>query len=152
MITYRHWESKSNSRKRIRAMKNEPPVKHRMTKQKRVILDVLKNTKSHPTADWVYEKVKKKIPNVSLGTVYRNLNILKNQGEIIELCYGKGFSRFDGNASDHYHFTCERCGKIIDVELDVSSGFEEEVARQMGVKVDHHRLEFYGSCPECLSD
>ncbi len=131
-------------------MKKEPSVKHRMTKQKRVILEALKNTKSHPTADWVYEKVKKKIPNISLGTVYRNLNILKNQGEIIELCYGKGFSRFDGNASEHYHFTCEHCGKIIDVEMGVFAEVDERVARHMGVKVDRHRLEFYGACPDCI--
>jgi Fur family transcriptional regulator, peroxide stress response regulator len=127
-------------------------IKYRMTKQKRVILDVLKNTKSHPTADWVYDKVKKKIPNISLGTVYRNLNILKNQGEILELSYGKGFSRFDGNSSNHYHFTCEHCGRIIDVETPVFSEIEREVTRQMGVKVERHRLEFYGACPDCVTD
>lgn len=133
-------------------MKNEPPVKYRMTKQKRVILEVLKNTKSHPTADWVYDKVKKKIPNISLGTVYRNLNILKNQGEILELSYGKGFSRFDGNASNHYHFTCENCGKILDVETPIASDVEKEISAHMGVKVSKHRFEFYGSCPDCLSE
>src|SRR5512135_2658698 len=108
-------------------MKTEAPVKYRMTKQKRVILEVLKNTKSHPTADWVYDKVKKKIPNISLGTVYRNLNILKSQGEITELCYGKGFSRFDGNASHHYHFTCEQCGRILDVETPPFTDMEESI-------------------------
>jgi len=132
-------------------MKSEPQVKHRMTKQKRIILEVLKNTKSHPTADWVYEKVKKKIPNVSLGTVYRNLNILKNQGEITELCYGKGFSRFDGNPSNHYHFTCEKCGKIMDVEIGIFTEVDKAVAKHMSAKIDHHRLEFYGACQDCVS-
>ncbi len=133
-------------------MKNEPQVKYRMTKQKRVILEVLKSTKSHPTADWVYDKVKKKIPNISLGTVYRNLNILKNQGEILELSYGKGFSRFDGNASNHYHFTCESCGKILDIETPIMLDMEKEISSQMGVKVSRHRFEFYGSCSECISE
>jgi len=130
-------------------MKPDQSIRYRMTKQKRVILDVLKATKTHPTADWVYEKVKKKIPNISLGTVYRNLNILKSQGEIIELCYGKGFSRYDGNASEHYHFTCDSCGKVLDVETPVATGLDEEVTRMMGVKVERHRLEFYGTCGDC---
>ena len=132
-------------------MKTDTPVKYRMTKQKRVILEVLKNTKSHPTADWVYDKVKKKIPNISLGTVYRNLNILKSQGEIMELNYGKGFSRFDGNPSNHYHFTCDLCGRILDVETPVVSYIEEEVIKTMGVKVHSHRLEFYGACQDCIT-
>ena len=134
------------------AMKTEAPVKYRMTKQKRVILEVLKNTKSHPTADWVYDKVKKKIPNISLGTVYRNLNILKGQGEIIELSYGKGFSRFDGNASRHYHFTCEHCGRILDVDPPADMDIEKELSMQIGVKVNSHRLELYGSCPDCVTE
>ena len=132
------------------SMRTEPAVKYRMTKQKRVILDVLKATKSHPTADWVYDKVKKKIPNISLGTVYRNLNILKSQGEIIELCYGKGFSRYDGNSSEHYHFTCESCGKVLDVETLIDKELDLDVTQRMGVKVDRHRLEFYGTCGDCL--
>jgi Fur family peroxide stress response transcriptional regulator len=133
-------------------MKIDAPVRYRMTKQKRVILEVLKNTKSHPTADWVYDKVKKKIPNISLGTVYRNLNILKGQGEITELCYGKGFSRFDGNSSHHYHFTCEQCGRILDVETPPFTDMEESITRQFGVKVKRHRLEFYGACADCSTD
>lgn len=131
-------------------MKNDAPVRYRMTKQKRVILEVLKNTKSHPTADWVYDKVRKKIPNISLGTVYRNLNILKSQGEIIELSYGKGFSRFDGNSSRHYHFTCEHCGKILDVETPPPfAEIEEDITRKLGVSIKRHRLEFYGACSDC---
>src|SRR5512143_488820 len=128
-------------------MKTEAAIKYRMTKQKRVILEVLKNTKIHPTADWVYDKVKKKIPNISLGTVYRNLNILKSQGEILELCYGKGFSRFDGNSMPHYHFTCEHCGRILDVDPPSGFDIDKEISAQLGARVKRHRLELYGSCP-----
>lgn len=130
-------------------MKEESPVKYRMTKQKRVILEVLKDTTSHPTADWVYEKVRRKIPNISLGTVYRNLNILKNQGEILELSYGKGFSRYDGTPDNHYHFTCESCGKVYDVDCPVAHNLDKDVESGMGFRVKQHRLEFYGICKDC---
>ncbi len=152
MVDFAHILVLIPDNKKDTAMKTEAPVKYRMTKQKRVILEVLKNTKSHPTADWVYDKVKKKIPNISLGTVYRNLNILKGQGEIIELSYGKGFSRFDGNASRHYHFTCEHCGRILDVDPPADLDIEKELTMQMGVKVNSHRLELYGSCPDCITE
>jgi Fur family ferric uptake transcriptional regulator/Fur family peroxide stress response transcriptional regulator len=130
-------------------MNDDSPVRYRMTKQKRVILEVLKDTKSHPTADWVYEKVRRKIPNISLGTVYRNLNILKSQGEILELSYGKGYSRYDGTPENHYHFTCESCAKVFDVDCPVAGELEDAVTATMGYKVRSHRLEFYGVCKDC---
>lgn len=130
-------------------MENNSPIKYRTTKQKRVILEVLKSTKTHPTADWVYEKVRKKIPSISIGTVYRNLNILKSQGEILELNFGKGFSRYDGTPENHYHFTCEVCGSVLDVESPVAHELDAFISDSMGVKVTRHRLEFYGVCGEC---
>ncbi|WP_265332426.1 Fur family transcriptional regulator [Zhaonella formicivorans] len=120
-----------------------------MTKQKKVILDVLKNTDTHPTADWIYEKARKTLPDISLGTVYRNLHVLKELGEISELNYGSSYSRYDGNPAAHYHFVCEACGKVLDVDLPVQTKLNDEVASQMGLKVTHHRLEFYGLCDEC---
>lgn len=130
-------------------MENDSTVKYRTTKQKRVILEVLKSTNTHPTADWVYEKVRKKIPSISIGTVYRNLNILKNQGEILELNFGKGFSRYDGTPSNHYHFTCEVCGRVLDVESPVAHELDAIISESMGVQVNRHRLEFYGVCGVC---
>lgn len=130
-------------------MSESPPVKYRTTKQKRMILEVLKSTDTHPTADWVYEKVRKKIPSISIGTVYRNLNILKSQGQILELNFGKGFSRYDGTPANHYHFTCEECGRVLDVNAPPVHELEHTVAKKMGVRVTHHRLEFYGVCDEC---
>ncbi len=130
-------------------MSESPPVKYRTTKQKRMILEVLKSTNTHPTADWVYEKVRKKIPSISIGTVYRNLNILKSQGQILELNFGKGFSRYDGTPTNHYHFTCEECGRVLDVDAPLAHELEHMVSKGMGVKVTHHRLEFYGVCSEC---
>jgi len=130
-------------------MSENPPVKYRTTKQKRMILEVLKSTNTHPTADWVYEKVRKKIPSISIGTVYRNLNILKAQGQILELNFGKGFSRYDGTPDNHYHFTCEECGRVLDVDAPLAHELDGKVEESMNVTVSRHRLEFYGVCEEC---
>ncbi len=124
----------------------------RMTRQKRVILDVLRSTKSHPTADWIYEQAKKIIPDLSLGTVYRNLNLLKEMGEIMELNYGSTFSRFDGNPHNHYHFQCRECERVFDLELPLLNSLDKEAGNLSGHQVDYHRLEFYGVCQECLAN
>ncbi|MDA8234903.1 MAG: transcriptional repressor [Clostridia bacterium] len=122
----------------------------RMTKQKQVILDVLRSTKSHPTADWIYEQARKQLPNLSLGTVYRNLGVLKDMGELLELNYGSTYSRFDGNPVNHYHFVCLNCHKVLDIEMDVEERLNNKVEEVMGCHVKHHRLEVYGTCPQCL--
>lgn len=122
----------------------------RKTRQRDLILKTLRGTKSHPTADWIYEQVKKKMPNISLGTVYRNLGILREMGEIMELNYGSKYSRFDGNPENHYHFVCTVCGAIIDVEnCPVEKKLDECVAEKNNVKVFFHRAEFYGICNKC---
>ncbi|HEX3033258.1 MAG TPA: transcriptional repressor [Bacillota bacterium] len=122
----------------------------RMTRQKRVILNVLRSTKSHPTADWVYLHARQELPNLSLGTVYRNLNVLKEMGEIMELNYGSTFSRFDGNPVQHYHFVCEDCGQVLDLDFPMHAKLNELAAATLGAEISHHRLEFYGCCQECL--
>ncbi|NYE57040.1 Fur family transcriptional regulator [Carboxydothermus ferrireducens] len=121
----------------------------RMTRQKKVIIDILKNTKNHPTADWIYEQARRIIPDISLGTVYRNLRQLTQSGEILELNYGSSYSRFDGNPVPHYHFVCENCGRVYDVDMPVLEKIEKEVEEKMGFSVKNHRLEFYGVCSDC---
>ena len=123
----------------------------RMTKQRKKILEVLKKTDSHPTADEIYEKVKEAIPNISLGTIYRNLNVLSEMGEIMILDYGSSYSRFDGNPENHYHFRCENCGKVFDVEQEVLEELNEKMDEDTPFEVNYHRLEFYGLCPQCQS-
>ena len=127
-------------------MKN---TKKRMTKQRKQILEVLKNTNTHPTADEIYEEVKKEIPNISLGTVYRNLNVLSEMDEIMILDYGSSYSRFDGNPKNHYHFKCEQCGKVFDLEKEVLDELNEKIDKNSPYDVSYHRLEFYGTCPQC---
>lgn len=121
----------------------------RKTKQREVILSVLRSTDTHPNADWIYEEVKQVLPNVSLGTIYRNLRILVESGEALELCYGSAASRFDGNPQNHYHFVCEKCENVYDLKVPVN----DEVARRLSDVTGHlitdHRLEFYGICKDC---
>ncbi|MDI3280460.1 MAG: transcriptional repressor [Bacillota bacterium] len=123
----------------------------RMTRQRQRILEVLRSTTSHPTADWVYEQVRREIPDISLGTVYRNLKVLKESGEIMELNYGSTFSRYDGNPVNHYHFQCEECGRIYDLDLPVQEELNRAASQSSGFHVTHHRLEFYGTCRACLA-
>ena len=119
------------------------------TRQKEAILRVLRSTTSHPTAEWVYGEVKKEIPNISLGTVYRNLRLLSERGEISELAFNGGPSRFDGRTDNHCHFVCEKCGQVFDVDEPVHNELNEDVANKTGFKVSNYRLEFFGICKKC---
>lgn len=121
----------------------------RMTEQRRLILEVLRSTTSHPTADWIYERVREKLPSISLGTVYRNLRSLVDMGEILQLSYGSGQDRYDGNPKEHYHFRCSRCGSVSDVELSYQPELDKQVADSGCGRVSGHRLEFVGLCPDC---
>jgi Fur family peroxide stress response transcriptional regulator len=121
----------------------------RKSMQRDAILRVVKNTTSHPGADWVYDQVRKEIPKVSLGTVYRNLKLLARAGEIQELDIPGGLSRFDGNISNHYHFRCEKCHCIFDIHEVIDLAIERRIARKTGYKITGHHLEFIGVCPEC---
>lgn len=126
------------------------PQTHRMTRQRQIILEALRNTKAHPTADWIYEQVRQTIPRISLGTVYRNLRVLKEMRDIQELNYGSTYSLFDGNAEPHYHFVCNDCSSVLDVDLPLYTGYDQKVAELVGGQVDSHRMEFYGICPNCI--
>lgn len=113
------------------------------------ILTVVMNTDSHPGADWVYEQVRKEIPNISMGTVYRNLKLLAQAGKIMQLDIAGSPSRFDGNSDNHYHVRCEKCGRLFDLDEPVDHSMEDRVAKKTGFKVSRHYLEFIGLCPDC---
>ena len=121
----------------------------RETKQREAILRVLRNTRAHPTADWIYEEVKKEIPNISKGTVYRNLQVLQEDGAVSELNLNGTLSRFEAKQASHYHFRCEQCGKVFDLDEPVNNELDERVAKRTGFKVSHHQLEFRGLCIDC---
>lgn len=121
----------------------------RRTRQKEAILRVLKGNNNHPTASWIYEQVRQEIPHISLGTVYRDLKSLKQEGKIAELDFAGSLSRFDGNTENHYHFRCQKCGRIFDIPEPVDKEIDDRVAQKTGFEVLCHRLEFYGLCPDC---
>lgn len=132
-------------------MKQNNQTKYRNSRQRQKILEILQSAKNHPTAPWIYEKLKKDFPTLSLGNVYRNLNILVEQGLIRELKFGSTFDRYDANVAPHYHFICDICGEIIDIEMEHEAHLNEKVERLTNFRVDHHRLEFYGQCDYCLN-
>ncbi|HEX9653668.1 MAG TPA: transcriptional repressor [bacterium] len=123
--------------------------KYRNSKQRAKILELLRTTKSHPTAIWVYENLRKEFPSLSLGNVYRNLNILVELGAVQELKFGSTFDRYDGNVQPHYHFICEQCSEIQDLNLDQDHIINSRVEELINCRVYHHRLEFYGVCGKC---
>ena len=124
---------------------------NRKSKQREAIIRVLRGTSSHPSAEWIYEQVKKQLPNIGLATVYRNLRLLKEAGEVSEMHTSNETARFDGNTDVHYHFRCDRCGKILDLREPIDATIETRIARSTGLNVTRHHLELGGLCLECQS-
>ncbi len=127
--------------------------KSRNTRQRAVILDILRQTRSHPTAEHIYREARRALPNISLGTVYRNLNFLRDQGAILEIRTTKdASSRFDGDCTPHGHFHCVQCREVTDIPLPeaLDSVKWEEIA----VVSDVHSVEIsvVGSCSRCADD
>lgn len=121
----------------------------RSTRQRSYIIEVLRATVSHPTAAWIFERVKEKCPNISLGTVYRNLNILKETGVIREIKFGKNTARYDGNVELHHHIVCLECGKLEDVVCAVDPDMLRDVEKAKSYKIAGYQMEFKGICPAC---
>lgn len=120
----------------------------RMTRQRRVILEELQRTTSHPTALEVYNEVRGKLPNISLATVYRNLVSLAEAGQIIKLASNGKEWRYDGNTDQHHHFVCQSCGRVSDLPMDYSPDLTVPEPPS-GFEVMGFRLEFFGTCPRC---
>lgn len=123
--------------------------KIRMTRQREIIVGELKSMKTHPTADELYDRVKKRLPRISLATVYRNLEILSRLDIIQKLEVTGRQKRFDGDISNHYHIKCIKCGKVDDIPAIQLNEIERAVTDPCGYTVLGHRLEFEGICPEC---
>ena len=123
-------------------------MQRRNTQQRKIIYEIFKNTDIHPTADWIYSEVRKIIPNISLGTVYRNLKVLKEEGAIIEITDGKQ-SRFDARIDNHFHFKCNSCGSIYDIESSEVVNINKDNLERKGFEVDTMDITFNGICPSC---
>ncbi len=121
----------------------------RMTAQRQVILEELRRVKTHPSADELYEMVRRRLPRISLGTVYRNLELLAEQGSIARLDAAGGARRFDGDVSEHCHVRCLGCGAVADAGPSPPLGSERPAQAPPGYQITGRRLEFIGYCPVC---
>jgi Fe2+ or Zn2+ uptake regulation protein len=122
----------------------------RNTKQLQIIWNAVKDDKSHPTADQIYERVRKKLPTISLGTVYRNLQKLVSDKKLQVLMRGRS-QHFDPLAEPHQHFICESCDRVYDVLIDNRREIRPVKLPHEGFKVTSHQLAFYGTCKHCLN-
>ena len=121
------------------------------SKQRESIKSYLGSTREHPTADTVYMHVRQEYPNISLGTVYRNLNLLADLGEAVKITTPNGGDRFDGCTEPHYHFCCTDCGRVIDLELGSLDHVNAEASKNFDGIITNHSMLFYGTCGECLN-
>lgn len=120
----------------------------RETRQRRVVYDTIQKTHSHPTADWIFEQVRADVPKISLGTVYRNLSVLKNEGVIREIYGNDRRAHFDADLSPHAHFICSDCGQIWDV-FGVPEVDWRTLKELVGCEVTNQQLDFQGRCAAC---
>jgi Fur family transcriptional regulator, ferric uptake regulator len=121
----------------------------RHTRQRQVILEELQKLTSHPTAAVLYTIVRRRLPKISLGTVYRNLELLARMGMVQKLELAGGEARFDGRVARHDHVRCVRCGRLDDVSAPPLDLFEGAANDWGGYQILGHRLEFFGVCPQC---
>ena len=119
------------------------------SKQRETIKDFLMTRKDHPTADVVYMNVRQQNPNISLGTVYRNLTLLADIGEIQRLRVGDGVDHFDADTSPHYHFVCTECGSVVDLQMDSIENITEIAGAHFDGRITGHVTYFYGTCGHC---
>lgn len=119
------------------------------SKQRNLILETVIRNPIHPTADQVYTQLHEANPNISLGTVYRNLNLLSEIGQLRRISVANGCDRFDGRLDSHFHMICDECEKVIDVEMDFDTDIEKSVEEKTGYIVKKLDLVFNGVCPDC---
>lgn len=120
------------------------------SRQRECIREFVRNSKEHPTADYVYAGIKEDFPNISLGTVYRNLSLLVELGEITKISTGNGPDRFDCNTKPHSHFICTCCHAIQDIQMDGAEHMIDKASADFDGKITEHTTTFYGICKDCL--
>lgn len=121
------------------------------SRQRESIKNFLMSRNDHPTADVVYHQLRIIYPNISLGTVYRNLALLTDLGEIQKLSCGDGVDRFDGHTKPHYHVICTKCHKVSDLDMNYAAELDEAASHRFKGKILEHTCNFYGICEDCLN-
>ena len=121
------------------------------SRQREAIKEFLLSRTDHPTADTVYRHMREIYPNISLGTVYRNLSLLSEIGEVQKINAGDGVDRFDGNLAPHYHVICTKCHRVTDLNMACADRLETEASCCYNGKILGHSTYFYGICSECIN-
>ena len=121
----------------------------RYSKQRESIKNYLCGREDHPTADMIYTSIREEYPNISLGTIYRNLSLLVEIGEIQKITTD-GADRFDARVTPHNHFICNKCGAVIDLEMDNIEHIDEVASKNFDGNIQGHVIYFHGICPDCL--
>lgn len=121
------------------------------SRKREAILSTIRSTKVHPTAEWVYQQLKPQYPDLSLGTVYRNIAQFKSDGIIISVGVVNGEERFDGDTRPHTHFICTKCGAVLDIPGEfIGPRISKQVAKENGLQIENCEVLFRGTCPDCL--
>lgn len=118
------------------------------SRQREILLSVLRSTRSHPTANEIYESMRERDPKISLGTVYRNLAMLSENGTILRIDTEHDSVHYDGCTHPHYHFVCNECGAVSDLFVE-RIDIDEKVENELGCSLSSHTLVFYGKCKNC---
>lgn len=121
----------------------------RLTTQRQIILEELEKVTSHPTANEVYDMVRRRLPRIGLGTVYRNLELMADSGIILKLEVGGTQKRFDATVEPHYHIRCSSCGKVNDIDIAVQEQINQEAEKTSNYIILGHHIEFSGICRSC---
>ena len=123
----------------------------RYSKKREAIFNAIRETKCHPSADWVYQTLKPTHPDLSLGTVYRNLDFFQQHGMVRSVGVVKGQERFDAMTATHTHFVCSCCGDVIDLDdIQLDAELDRTVCERYGLAIERHELTFHGLCQTCM--
>lgn len=120
------------------------------SRQRDAVLNYLRSVATHPTAESVYQAIREEFPKISLGTVYRNLNLLVDQGEILRLNCGENVDHYDAVVEPHDHFICRTCGQVLDLPLVPMDSVDQQAEKMCAGRIEGHELYFYGKCNKCL--
>ena len=128
---------------------NAPASMIRLTTQRQIILEELAKVKTHPTASELYDMVRKRLPRIGLGTVYRNLELMADSGMILKIEVGGTQKRFDATTENHYHIRCAQSGRVDDIDVPVFNDLVTRAAAATSYHIFGHHVEFTGICNEC---
>jgi Fe2+ or Zn2+ uptake regulation protein len=126
--------------------------KLRSSNRRKVVHQIVESAHDHPTAQVVFERARQRIPSISLGTVYRNLQLLVEEGLLLERKVDDRPARYEANRYRHYHICCLQCGALEDLSVPYQTVLDRRVQKMVRYKLQEHRMEFYGICPQCQAD